>query len=98
MEKITPPKVKTLALGSQLTAKQMQANAGELLPEHLASIESIVLVQEGECVLKMNGKDHVLKEGDAIVVPPEVKHQIKANTDFKAVHFMPNEIKFKFFN
>lgn len=98
MEKITPPNIKTLASGNQLTAKQMQANAGELLPEHIASMESILLVQEGECVLNMNDEDHVLKEGDAIVVPQEVKHQIKANKDFKAVHFMPNEIKFKFFN
>ena len=98
MEKITPPNIKTLASGNQLTAKQMQANAGELLPEHIASIESILLVQEGECIFKMNDKDLVLKQGDAIIVPPEIRHQIKATKDFKAVHFMPNEIKFKFFN
>ncbi|NEN22373.1 cupin domain-containing protein [Cryomorpha ignava] len=75
----------------------MQANAGELLPVHLASLESILLVQEGECTFKMNDKEHVLKAGDALVVPPEIKHQIKANTDFKAVHFMPKKIVFKFF-
>lgn len=98
MEKITKPTVKTLASGKELIAKQMQANAGELLPAHLASIESVLLVQEGECILKINDKENVLKQGDAFLVPPEIKHQIKANTDFKAVHFMPNDIKFKFFN
>ena len=98
MEKVTQPIIKILASGHDLIAKQMQAKAGELLPEHLASIESILLIQEGECVLELNGEDHVLKQGDAFVVPPEIKHQIKVNTDFKAVHFMPKEIKFNFFN
>jgi quercetin dioxygenase-like cupin family protein len=98
MEKITNPIIKTLASGNQLIAKQMKANAGELLPAHLANLESILLVQEGECIIKLNDKDYALKQGDAFVVPPEIKHQIKINTDFKAVHFMPKEIKFKFFN
>lgn len=98
MEKITPPKVRTLAAGEKLIAKQMQANEGDLLPAHLASIESILLIQEGECIFKMNQEELVLKQGDSIVVPAEVKHQIKAKTDFKAVHFMPKEIDFKFFN
>lgn len=98
MEKVTKPKIKLLASGTKLIAKQMQANAGELLPAHLASLESIVLVQEGECVLTINDKEYVLKQGDSIVVPPQIKHQIRVVKDFKAVHFMPNEIEFTFFN
>lgn len=98
MEKVTKPKVKTLTTGTKLVAKQMQANAGELLPAHLANLESILVVQEGECTFKMNDEDKVLKQGDAIVVPPGIKHQIKANKDFKAIHFMPNEIEFEFFD
>lgn len=98
MEKVTKPKIKILASGSKLVAKQMQANAGELLPAHLANMESILVVHEGECTFTMNDVEQVLKQGDAIVVPPEIKHQIKANKDFKGIHFMPNDIEFKFFN
>lgn len=98
MEKVTKPKIKTLASGSKLVAKQMQANAGELLPAHLANKESILVIQEGECTFIMNDVEQVLQQGDAIVVPQEIKHQIKANTDFKAIHFMPNDIEFEFFN
>lgn len=97
MEKVTKPRVTVLASGDNLNAKQMQANAGDLLPKHLANIESLLFVQEGECFLKINGEDKLLKEGDAFIVPPETKHQIKAKTDFKGVHFMPNDIKFQFF-
>lgn len=98
MEKVTKPNIKMLASGNKLVAKQMQANAGELLPAHVASLESILLVQEGECIFKMNDQERLLKQGEALVVPPEIKHQLKANTDFKAVHFMPKEIKFEFFD
>lgn len=97
MEKITKPKVKILASGTRLVAKEMQGNEGDLLPEHLANVESILFIREGECVLKINGEDKILKQGDAFIIPPEVKHQIKAVTHFKAVHFMPKEIEFQFF-
>lgn len=98
MENIAKPKVKTLASGTQFIAKQMKANSGDLLPAHLASVESILFIQEGECIFKMNDIDQELKQGDAIIVPPETKHQIKAITHFKAVHFMPKEIEFKYFD
>lgn len=97
MGKISNPKVKTLAIGKKLMAKQMQAQAGELLPEHLATEESILVMEKGECTFFINGEKNVLSSGDAIIVPQEVKHQIKANTDFKAIHFMPRNIEFRFF-
>ena len=98
MEQITKPNIKLLAAGRNLTAKQMQANAGELLPEHLADMESILFVEDGECILTIKGEENTLKKGDAFVVPPAIKHQIKAITDFKGIHFMPIKIKFEFFN
>lgn len=98
MEKVTKPKVKILASGNKLVTKQMQADEGELLPAHLANVESILFVQEGECIFKINQEDRVIKQGEAVVVPPETKHQIKAKTNFKAVHFMPTDIEFKFFD
>lgn len=97
MEKVTNPTVRTITTGSDLIAKQMSAKAGDLLPKHLADIESILFVEEGECVFMLNGEDKVLKKGDGVTVPSGVVHQIKAVTDFKGIHFMPKAIKFQFF-
>ncbi|SHF43758.1 AraC-like ligand binding domain-containing protein [Salegentibacter echinorum] len=97
MKKVTPPKVSVLATGKNLTAKQMQGKRGDLMPKHLADLESIVFVHEGECLFHMNGKETHLKPGDSLVVPPQVKHQIEVVSDFKGVHFMPKEIEFEFF-
>lgn len=97
MEKTSYPKVKLLAEGSALIAKQMEAAAGTLMPKHLASLNSILFVHEGECVFNQEGEEIILKEGDAISIPAKTKHQIRATTDFKGVHFMPKEIEFKYF-
>lgn len=97
MKKVTPPKVRTLATGENLIVKQMQGKSGDLMPKHLANVESIVFVHEGECLFHMNGEAATLKPGDSLVVPPHVKHQIEVVSDFKGVHFMPIEIEFEFF-
>ena len=98
MEKVTKPNVTDMALGKNLIAKQMQAEAGALLPKHLADVESILFIHEGECNLNMNEEDIALKKGDGYVIPPDTKHQIKVITDFKGLHFMPVGIKFEFFD
>lgn len=67
------------------------------MPAHLANVESILFIHEGECIFHMNGEENSLKAGDSIVVPPEVKHQIEVVADLKGVHFMPKDIKFQFF-
>lgn len=97
MEEVTNPQVRQLASGDNLVAKEMRASEGDLLPEHSANLESILFVQEGQCIFNMKGEEQLLKAGDCIIVPPEIRHQIRAKTDFSAVHFMPKEIKFKFF-
>ena len=98
METITKPNVQTITSGKNLVAKQMEAEAGALLPKHLANVESILFLHEGECILTINDEDIVLKKGEGYVIPPDVKHQIKAITDFKGLHVMPIEIKFEYFN
>lgn len=98
MKKITPPKVRTLATGKKFVTKQMQGKAGDLMPKHLADVESMVFVYEGSCLFHMNDEEIHLKPGDSIVVPPNVKHQIEVVDDFKGIHFMPKEIKFQFFS
>lgn len=97
MEKVTNPTVKQLAQGKKFIAKQMSAKAGDLLPKHTASIESVLIMMEGECVLSIDGVNHTLKQGDSFIVPSAIKHQIKAITDFKAIHVMTNDIAFEFF-
>ncbi|MBY5956787.1 cupin domain-containing protein [Membranicola marinus] len=97
MKKVTNPNVKLLAKGDKFTAKQMAAKAGALLPKHRASVESVLVMLEGECVLSLAQTKHVLKPGDSFIIPPKIIHQISASQDFRAVHVMTKDIKFDFF-
>lgn len=98
MKEVIKPRVRTLASGTNLIAKEMAGKKDKLLPKHLADVESVIFIHEGECVLHINDEDVVLKPGDAFIVPPNVKHQFKGTTDFKGIHFMPKDIKFEFFD
>ena len=96
MKTISQPKVTLIENGEKWTIKQMAALAGQLLPEHKASDESVLVVIQGECVLKFSDKDHVLEMGDSIVVPANIWHQINVIKDFKALHVMAKNIQFEF--
>lgn len=96
MDKITQPKVRTLAVGNKFVVKRMEAQAGALLPKHLANVESVLFIHEGEITLRINGEEVSLDRGDAYTIPPDVPHQIQAITSFKGIHVMPHDIAFTF--
>lgn len=91
MRKVTP-----LQDGSAYTTKRMEGAAEEPFPRHTASVESVLVVTEGRCVLKFTDKDHAVEAGESFIVPADAWHQVVADPAFKAVHIMPHEIQFDF--
>lgn len=91
MKKVTP-----LKNGADFVTKRMEADSGEAFPEHTASVESVLVVTRGRCVVKFPDADHALEAGDSFVVPADVWHQVVADPDFSAVHIMPHQIRFEF--
>lgn len=96
MIKITPAIVTPLSEGNNLLTKQMEAKAGQLLPKHMATVESVLVVVKGACALLLGQEKHILDQGSSMVIPAEVWHQIRATEDFTAIHIMPKGIKFEF--
>lgn len=93
---MTIQKVTPLKEGSLFVTKQMEATSGISFPRHRASIESVLVVTEGRCIIKFPDDNHALSAGDSFVVPPDVWHQVAADSDFTAVHIMPKDIQFEF--
>lgn len=96
METAGQSKVTPLQEGSLWVTKRMEATLGFAMPGHTASVESVLVVTEGRCIVKFLDTEHPLSEGDSFVVPPDVWHQVVADPNFKAVHVMPKEIRFRF--
>lgn len=88
--------VTPLEEGTLFSTKEMAADSGRALAKHRASVESVLIVIEGSCVLAMHGADQVMEVGDSRLIPADEWHQITANPAFRAVHIMPVGIEFEF--
>jgi len=58
-------------------------DAGQELSEHTAPFDALVHVVEGEAEILISGKSFSLKEGQAIIMPADEPHAVKATRQFK---------------
>jgi quercetin dioxygenase-like cupin family protein len=58
-------------------------DAGQELSEHTAPFDALVHVVEGEAEIIISGESFHLKEGDAIIMPADEPHAVKATAQFK---------------
>jgi quercetin dioxygenase-like cupin family protein len=58
-------------------------DAGQTLSEHTAPYDALVHVLEGQAEVLIGGQPFVLQTGQAIVMPANVPHALKALTSFK---------------
>jgi len=58
-------------------------DAGQQLSEHTTAFDALVQVLDGEAEIRVAGRGHVLKSGEAIVMPANVPHALYAPTRFK---------------
>jgi len=58
-------------------------DAGQELSEHTAPFDALVHVVEGEAEIIISGKSFQLNSGDAIIMPADEPHAVKAPGQFK---------------
>jgi quercetin dioxygenase-like cupin family protein len=56
---------------------------GQELSEHTAPFDALVHVVEGEAEIIISGKSFHLKSGQAIIMPADKPHAVKATEQFK---------------
>jgi len=56
---------------------------GQELSEHTAPFDALVHVLDGEVEIKISGKPSLLKAGEAIIMPANQPHAVKAVKQFK---------------
>lgn len=79
--------------GSVVSRQVTKAEAGNVtlfafdkdqeLSEHTAPFDALVHVLDGETEIRISGKPFHLKAGDAIIMPADEPHAVKALTRFK---------------
>ncbi len=58
-------------------------DAGQGLSEHTAPFDALIQVIDGEMELTVNGVLHVIKDGEAFVIPSGAAHSVNAAQRFK---------------
>ena len=58
---------------------------GQGLSEHTAPFDAMVQIIDGEAEITISGKTHHLREGEAIVMPANHPHSLKAVKRFKMI-------------
>jgi quercetin dioxygenase-like cupin family protein len=61
---------------------------GQGLSEHTAPFDALVCVLDGTAEVIINGKINQVKEGEAIIMPANEPHALKANERFKMMLIM----------
>ena len=58
-------------------------DAGQGLSEHTAPFDALVLILDGEAEIIISGKVHAVRAGEAILMPADEPHALKAVSRFK---------------
>jgi quercetin dioxygenase-like cupin family protein len=61
---------------------------GQGLSEHTAPYDATVQVLDGEGVFTVGGVKHVVRTGEALIMPANVPHEVRARTPFKMLLIM----------
>jgi len=61
---------------------------GQRLSEHSAPFDAIVQIISGKGEISIAGKPHQLSSGEAIIMPANVPHAVRANEQFQMMLIM----------
>lgn len=79
---------RTLTDRSAGTITLFAFDAGHGLSEHSAPFDAFVYIVDGESEISIGGEKHRVIEGQAIIMPANIPHALKAVTAFKMLLVM----------
>jgi quercetin dioxygenase-like cupin family protein len=74
---------RTLAQGKPLSLTLFAFDKGEEISSHASGGDAMVYVLEGTAEIIIDGQEHIVREGEAILMPKDISHALKAATRFK---------------
>lgn len=64
---------------------------GQEMSEHVTPHDALILLLEGEAEISVEGSGNVLRAGDAILMPANIPHELRALSSFKMAQIMIRE-------
>jgi quercetin dioxygenase-like cupin family protein len=66
-------------------------DAGQGLSEHTSPYDATVQILDGEATIIIGGKPVIVKQGELIIMPANIPHELRAETPFKMLLIMIRE-------
>jgi quercetin dioxygenase-like cupin family protein len=77
-----------LAFTNSGTVTLFAFSEGEGLSEHTAPFDAMLYCMEGDARVVIDGNEHLLTNGELIIMPAHIPHAVYARTDFKMMLIM----------
>lgn len=74
---------RTLAQSPHLSLTLFAFEKGEEISSHASGGDAMVYVLEGTAEITIGGEKHIVREGEAILMPKNISHALKALQRFK---------------
>jgi quercetin dioxygenase-like cupin family protein len=98
METLTKPEMTVAQVGNKFKVFKVRGGRGAEMPNHISTKEAVVVVLQGEAVLKIQGKEIRLKTSDSAIIPAQVPHTLQIEEDFVSDVIMEIDSEIKFTN
>jgi quercetin dioxygenase-like cupin family protein len=77
--------IKTIIKKGTGNVSAVSFDSGEIMVEKTIPFDTFIQVIDGEAEIIIKGKSHMLKTGEAIIIPAHAANSIKANVRFKMI-------------
>ena len=80
-EQLNPHLGRKVIHGQNLTIARLELRKGGVVPEHSHINEQVSMVQTGALKFVSNGREHVVRAGECLTIPPNVPHRVDVLED-----------------
>ncbi|MEP6793302.1 MAG: cupin [Saprospiraceae bacterium] len=98
MQTLVKPQINILETGKEYKILRVTGAKGCQMPPHISTKEAIIIVYEGEALLKLGNKEIHLVVNEPFIIPALASHSLFITEDFAAHVIMSADSEIKFIN
>jgi quercetin dioxygenase-like cupin family protein len=80
-EQMNPHLGRKVIHGQNVTIARLELRKGGVVPEHSHINEQVSMVQTGALKFVSNGREHIVRAGECLTIPPNVPHRVDVLED-----------------
>ena len=98
METLTKPEMVVRQVGDKYKILNVSGAEGAQMPLHITTKEAVIIVLQGEAILKLQNREIHLRTNDSAIIPAQAPHTLQIEKDFEANVIMEIDSEIKFIN